>query len=67
MTSSILSTLLPFAISIVGWFLDKATTDKTVQENFLKFISSLEEKQIISGKLRLSYEEQLKKLKDETK
>jgi len=61
-------TLLDIALKLVGMFLDKSAQSAEAQKSFLKFIGELEEKQIVSSKLRLSYAEQLKKLKeDETK
>ena len=61
-------TLLDIALKLVGMFLDKSAQSAEAKKSFLKFIGELEEKQIVSSKLRLSYAEQLKKLKeDETK
>lgn len=57
--------ILEFGLKLLGFFLDKATQDKAIKENFLKFIDSLEEKQLVSSKMRLSYKEQIERLKND--
>ena len=56
--------ILELGIKFLGFFLDKATADAEVKKKFLAFIEALEERQLISVSLKLSYKEQLEKLKN---
>lgn len=49
-------------LKIFGLVLDKMAADAALKATFLQFVNQLEERQMISSKVRASYQNQLEKL-----
>lgn len=58
--------VLPLAIKFVGWLLDKGRADKETKEKFIAFVEKMQGQESGSMKSRNSYEEQLKRLKNDS-
>lgn len=56
--------LLEIGLKLLGFLLDKSAADSELKKKFLDFIGALEERQLISVGLKLSYKEQLERLKN---
>lgn len=64
MWATIITSLLPFAIKLITMFFEKNESNKEAKVAFLNFISVMEQHSGNSAKLRISYKEQIERLKD---
>lgn len=58
---SIISTLLPMALRIVGYFIDKSAAKKETKEAFLRMVEGLQEQNLVSVNL---YKEDINQMND---
>jgi len=63
MLTAILGALIPVILKLVEHFLDKSKAERETIEAFYKFIEKLDKDSTNSVKLKISYDNQLKKLK----
>jgi len=63
MLTTILSLAIPVILKLVEHFLDKSKAERETIEAFYNFIEKLDKDSTNSVKLKISYDEQLKKLK----
>lgn len=63
---TIISSLLPFALKVLGIFFEKAQVSKDQRQAFLNFLSVMQNSQNTPAKMKESYAEQIKRLEAET-
>ena len=57
--------VITLALKLLEWFLDKSKADKETMERFYDFVEQADKNELLNSvKLRDSYKEQLKKLKE---
>ena len=60
----IILAVIPTALKVLGYFLDKNNADKEMMKRFYEFTEAFDMEYLNSVKLKKSYEEQLKKLRE---
>lgn len=63
MAKLLVTALLPWALKIIEYFLDKSVKKAELKQKFLNFVHAMANDSGQSAKLRKSYQTQLKRLK----
>ena len=61
----LLNLFAPLLVRLLGSWLDAKDADPAMRESYLKFVSALAERNLIPTKLKASYADQLRRLKEE--